>query len=120
MCKHFLRNKKIDVDLETMHSKQTPLIVACLRGNYEIVRLLVLANAEVNKPNALNYTPLTAVLFRLNEATIIFENTKICFIISDFLISHGADVNWVVDKKDGLSLLHFFCSVSNKMKDSQK
>lgn len=67
ICRHLLRNKKIDVDLETANNKQTPLVVACMRGNYEIVRLLVLANAEINKPNALNHSPLTAIIYRLAD-----------------------------------------------------
>jgi ankyrin repeat protein len=119
-CKHFLRNKKIDVDLETPLNKQTPLIVACSEGNYEIVRLLLLGNAEVNKPNAFSYSPLTAVLFRLSESAISFENTKVCFLISDILVSHGADVNWVMDKANGYSLLHFYCSLRLPMNDSQR
>lgn len=53
--------------METMNNKQTPLTVACMRGNYEIVRLLVLAGAEINKPNALNQSPLTAIIFRLAD-----------------------------------------------------
>jgi ankyrin repeat protein len=91
-----------------------------MRGNYEIVRLLVLANAEINKPNALNQSPLTAVVYRLADEPISFENTCICFKIAEFLIDHGADVNWIVDKNRGFSLLHYFCSVKVKMNNSQK
>lgn len=41
-------------------------------GNYEIVRLLLLAKAEVNKPNLLNQIPVTVILFRLVEEPASF------------------------------------------------
>ena len=63
--KILLRNKRVDVDLETEGNRQTPLLTACICGNYEIVRLLLLAGAEPNKPNLLHQSPLTATLFRL-------------------------------------------------------
>lgn len=110
----------MDVDLETENNRQTPLITACLMGNYEIVRLLLLAKAEVNKPNLLNQIPLTVVLFRLVEEPASFENKKICFLIADMLIKHGADLNWIIDKKNGFSLLHYFCSLRMKMNKSQR
>ena len=65
--KILLNNKRVDVDLETENNKQTPLLTACIAGNYEIVRLLLLANAEPNKPNLLNQSPLAAIFFRLVE-----------------------------------------------------
>ncbi len=72
IIKFLLRNKNIDVDQETSSNKQTALIVACMNGNYEIVRLLVMAFAEVNKPNSLNNNPLAAVLYRLVEESYSF------------------------------------------------
>jgi ankyrin repeat protein len=110
----------VDVDLETDNNRQTPLITACLMGNYEIVRLLLLAKAEVNKPNLLNQIPLTVILFRLVEEPASFENKKICFLIADLLIKYGADLNWIIDKKNGFSLLHYFCSLKMKMNKPQK
>ena len=46
--------------------------MACNRGNYEIVRYLILANAEVNKPDSMNVNPLAAALYRLVEETYSF------------------------------------------------
>lgn len=120
MIRILLRNKAVDVDLETEQNRQTPLITACICGNYEIVRLLLLANAEVNKPNMLSQTPLAATLFRLVEEPASFENRKICFLIAELLVKHGADVNWVIDKKRGLTLLHYFCAIRMKMNKNQK
>ena len=65
ICKHLLKNKKIDLDFETKANLQTPLIIACMRANYEIARILVLGGAEVNKPNIFNHSPLTVTIFRL-------------------------------------------------------
>ena len=89
-------------------------------GNYEIVRLLLLHHAEVNKPNLLNQIPLTVILFRLVEEPASFENKKICFLIADLLIKSGADLNWIIDKKNGYSLLHYFCSLKMKMNKNQR
>jgi ankyrin repeat protein len=40
-----LKNEYIDVDLETPNNRQTPLIAACGGVNYEMVKLLLDANA---------------------------------------------------------------------------
>jgi len=41
-------------------------------------------------------------------------------MIGSLLIKHGADQNWIIDKKRGLSLLHYFCSLRLKMNKNQK
>lgn len=41
-------------------------------------------------------------------------------LIAELLIKHGADVNWVIDKTNGYSLLHYFCSLKLKMNKMQK
>ena len=84
------------------------------------MRLLVLSQAEINKPNILNHTPLAAVLFRLMEEPNSFENKKICFKMAHFLIEYGADVNWIIDKAKGYTLLHYFCSIKMKMNKTQR
>jgi ankyrin repeat protein len=58
--------------METTNNKQTALIVACQNANYEIIRHLILAKAEVNKPNAFNINPLATVLYRLVEEDYSF------------------------------------------------
>ena len=68
----------------------------------------------------LNQSPLAAILFRLVEEPASFENKKICLLIAELLVKHGADPNWVIDKKQGLSLLHYFCGLKVKMNKSQK
>ena len=41
-------------------------------------------------------------------------------MIADLLIKHGADPNWIIDKKRGWSLLHYFCGLKLKMKPQQR
>lgn len=72
MAQRLLKNKFIDVDLETPFDRQTPLGVACLGANYEMVKLLLDHGAEVNKPNSLNQTPLVISVFRLIEEHTTF------------------------------------------------
>lgn len=40
--------------------------------------------------------------------------------MAEFLVDHGADVNWIIDKNKGYSLLHYFCSSKMKMNKLQK
>jgi ankyrin repeat protein len=54
IVKLLLSNTQVDVDLASMDSGQTPLSVAAMTGNYEILKLLLDAGAEVNKPNVFN------------------------------------------------------------------
>lgn len=80
-----------------------------------MVKLFMDMKAEVNKPNAFNQTPLVAIINRLIEDSASFENRCICFKIADILVNHGADLNWVLDKVRGYSLLHTLCSTSLKL-----
>ena len=40
--------------------------------------------------------------------------------MADLLIKHGADPNWIIDKKRGWSLLHYFCGLKLKMNQHQR
>ena len=35
-------------------------------------------------------------------------------------MKHGADPNWIIDKQQGLSLLHYFCGLKVKMNKGQR
>jgi ankyrin repeat protein len=67
IVKMLLMNESIDVDLATEDSGQTPLTISAITGNYEIMKLLVDAGGEVNKPNAFNQTPIICCFARLEE-----------------------------------------------------
>jgi len=96
------------------------LLTACLCGNYEVVRLLLLAKAEPNKPNAQNQSPLTITLLGMMKDPFSFEKRKIYLMIAALLVKHGADTNWIFDKKEGFSLLHYFCNLQGEMSFEQK
>jgi len=36
------------------------------------------------------------------------------------LIKNGADLDWIIDKKNGYSMLHYLCSQKMKMNKIQK
>jgi len=118
--RYMLENPTLDVDLPSEDSGYTPLCVACLTGNYEILKLLVDANAETNLPNKYNQTPFVLCFARLNEETNVYENTKICFKMLELLLDYGADINWIVDKTKGHTILMQFCSVKMELEEREK
>lgn len=70
---------------ELVMTNPTPLITACKKGNYEIVNLLVLAGADINKvDNCTEETPLIAALQGTKQNR---------FSLAFYLIEHGADVH---------------------------
>lgn len=118
--KLMLENPYIDIDIPSEDSGYTSLCVACLTGNYEIVKILLDAGAEPNLPNKYNQTPLVLCFSRLNEETNVYENTKICFKMVELLLDYGGDINWIVDKNKGHTLLMQFCAVKMDLEDKEK
>lgn len=53
-AKYLINHKKIKIDLRNQ-SDETPLMLACLRGNLDLVKLLIYRGADVNKTG---WTPL--------------------------------------------------------------
>ncbi|CAD8083796.1 unnamed protein product [Paramecium sonneborni] len=118
IVKLLLSNQQVDVDLASMDSGQTPLSIAAMTGNYEILKILLDAGAEVNKPNIFNQTAFIMCFARLEEEKNVFENRKICFKMAELLLHYGADINWIVDKTHGFNLLMQLCSI--RMELNQK
>ena len=100
-----LDNEEIDVDMESYPESYTPLMVACFKGFYEIVRLLLDKKANVNKLNRLGQKPILFCFSRLEETFYKFENKKICIMLLDSLLSRGAGINIRIDKKQGYTVL---------------
>lgn len=100
-----LDNENIDVDLESFPEKYTPLMVACFKGFYEIVRLLLERKANVNKMNRLGQKPILFCFSRLEENNFRYENKKICMMLLDLLLAKGADINIRIDEKEGYTVL---------------
>lgn len=115
-----LKHPRIDVDLETPTNGQTPLIAACEGCNYEMTKLLLDSHAEPNKPNYFNQTPLVICVFRLLEEHQSFEVRRICMRMLELLVQRGADVNWIIDKEQGYTLLHSLCACSMRMSKLEK
>jgi hypothetical protein len=100
-----LDNEEVDVDLESYPESYTPLMVACFKGFYEIVRLLLDRKADVNKLNRLGQKPILFCFSRLEETFYKYENKKICMMLLELLLSRGADINIRIDEKQGYTVL---------------
>lgn len=85
-----------------------------------MAKLLLDAGAEVNKPNNFNQTPLVMTVFRLLEEYNSFEIRRICTRTMELLVHKGADVNWIIDKQEGYTLLHSLCSCTIKMSKAER
>lgn len=120
IVKYILQNPTIDVDFASVDAGHTPLTIACLTANYEILQMLIESDAEVNKPNSYNQTPFITSFSRLEEESNVYENQKLCFKMAELLLQNGADINWIVDKKKGYSLLLQLCSVKTALKEKEK
>lgn len=105
IVKLLLENESIDIDMNSEEAGHTPLTISCMTGNYEILRILTAGGAEVNKPTAFNHTPFICCFQRLEEEQNVFENRKICLKMAELLLQFGADINWIVDKVKGFTLL---------------
>lgn len=108
--KLILSSPAIDVDLASEDYGLTPLAAACASGNYEILKLLLQKDPEVNKPSQNSRTPFAFCFQRLNEENMSYENKKLCFKMVELLVEHGADLNWIVDKSKGYTLLMELCA----------
>lgn len=115
IVKYLLSIPFIDVDQSTPLIGHTALTIACITGNYEIIVLLVEANAEVNKPTKFNQTPFVCCFQRLEEQQNIFENRKICLKMAEKLLQSGADIDWIVDKKKGHTILMQLCDLNDQL-----
>ena len=118
--KLMIENPYLDIDISSEDSGYTSLCVACLTGNYEIVKILLDAGAEPNLPNKYYQTPLILCFSRLNEESNVYENTKICFKMVELLLEYGGDINWIVDKNKGHTLLMQFCAVKLDLEEREK
>lgn len=119
--KFLLSSPTIDLDLASEDSGLTPLAGACAAGNYEVLKLLLQKDAEVNKPSVNSRTPFVFCFQRLNEENMSYENKKICFKMVELLIESGADLNWIVDKTKGYTLLMELCATNfDSLSEKQK
>ena len=86
------------IDGHTLPGGNTPLVAATRDGNFEVVRMLVEAGADVNRPNAEGTLPLEMGIDSFHDDTYAD--------IAQFLLAHGAQVN-AVDRPQGYTALDF-------------
>lgn len=120
IVKYMMENERLDLDMASQTIGHTPLTAACLTGNFEIMKLLVQEGAEVNKPTNYHHTPFICCFERLQEESNTFENKLICFKMSQVLLENGADINWIVDKIKGYTLLMQLCAVKMPLSEKEK
>lgn len=117
--KILLSNKEIDVNMTTQPGRFTPIGVACATGNLEILKILLEHGADVNK-EACEQPPLTYCFTRLQEETNAFENQLICMKMAESLLQRGANIDAIVDKDKGYTLLMQFCAIKIELTEFEK
>ena len=93
----------------------SPLTASLVAGHYEMVKLLIEEGADVNYSNPRGQTPFVYCFSRLDEDENMFENKNLCIKMGELLLQHGADINTLVDRKRGYTILMQFCSVAMQM-----
>ena len=48
---------------------------------------------------------------RLDEDSNFFENKNLCFKMDELLMDYGADINYLINPSEGLTLLKVFCGM---------
>ncbi|MGH8198752.1 MAG: ankyrin repeat domain-containing protein [Steroidobacteraceae bacterium] len=92
------------VNGHTLRGGETPLVAAASNGNFKVVRMLVEAGADVNRPNAEGTLPLE-MGSQLRESTAGSLHDDSYADIAQYLLAHGARVN-AVDRTWGYTALH--------------
>ena len=104
-----LNNEEINVNLCSHPDNFSPLMVACFKGYYEISRILLEKEADINKKNSLGQAPFIFCFSRLEHNSFRYENKKICMMLVDLLLSFGADVNSLFDYNKGYTVIMKLC-----------
>jgi len=95
----------------SQNERYTPLMVALYKGYYEISKLLLDYNADVNLITVSGHFPLLFCFSRLEEDKYKFENRALCMMMIELILSKGADLNIRVDNNSGYNILMKLVSV---------
>jgi len=79
-------NQSLNLDIESDNGQFTPLMISCMRGEYEIVEVLISKGVNVNKKNLQGQTALFFCFTRLEEPNNHFENMRICLKMAELLL----------------------------------
>jgi ankyrin repeat protein len=93
-------------------------MVACSKGYYEAVRMLIEKSAKINKENIYGQTAILFCFTRLSENKFKYENKKICMMMIELLLNKGADINVKIDSKFGYTTLMKLASSEIEDKES--
>ena len=100
-----INNDFINVNLPSEPNKYSPLMIACFKGYYEIARMLLEKNADVNQKNKDGQVPFLFIFSRLEQNSYHYENKKICMMLIELLLTYGADINTKFDNVNGYTVL---------------
>lgn len=120
IVKLLLQNENIDINLGSHDLQLTALCVACSAGNYEVVETLISNGADVDKADILGRSPLSLCFTRLQEDTNVFENNLICMKMATLLLQSGSDVNFIINREKGRTLLMQYCATDMDMTNREK
>jgi ankyrin repeat protein len=93
------------VNGRTLSGGETPLVAAACNGNFEVVRMLVEAGADVNRPNAQGTLPLEMGRDLRENLPGSFHDDSYAEV-AQYLLAHGALVN-AIDRVWGYTALDF-------------
>lgn len=103
----YLISKGANINVKTTDSSMTGLCFAAKNGYFNIVKILLAINADVNIVNILNNTPLNYACIRKHKEIIKILIYAGDDVIWNLLISVGIEVN-IQNKNNNISL-HIVC-----------
>lgn len=97
-----LTNDNINVNLCSEPLKYSPLMISCYKGYYEISRMLLERNADINLTNIHGQNAFLFCFSRLEQNSYQYENKQIFYMLVDLLLKYGINLNMILDpnKKD--------------------
>lgn len=108
---YLLTNDEINVNMSSTPCLFSPLMIACYKGFYEIVRELLERHADINHKNSNGQAAFIFCFSRLEVQSFKYENKKICLMLVELLLSYGADVNSKFDLQKESSVIMKLVSV---------
>ena len=103
--------------MKSQSEEYTPLMVALYKGYYEVSKILLEYNADVNLHNVSGHYPLVFCFSRYEEDKYKYENQALSMMMIELMLSKGADLNIRVDNDPGLNILMKLISVDFDNKD---
>ncbi|EAS03935.2 ankyrin repeat protein (macronuclear) [Tetrahymena thermophila SB210] len=116
----FNQKAPIDVNYPSKKQKLSPLMVACIKGQFEIMQYLIQKGADVCQTSVDGLPPLYYCFSRLEEDSNYFENKNLCIKMAQYLLEKGANVNQIVNEENKHTLLMQFCNIQDDLDYREK